>query len=126
MMNVSLKRLLIRTAPLWAMGLLCMVAGSERPLILGMGIGLLLALANFFLSVYLSSRALSGSLIRSEAIILFGFLFRLTALGAIFYGLAQRPEIDLVGMLVTFAVVFTALLLWEVRIFATTRFHTET
>ena len=118
----SSRRFALRTLPLWAIGLLLVVAGWGCPLVLGLGIGSLLAVANFSLSIYLSSKALSASLLKSEIIVLFGFLLRLTALGALFTMLSGAPHIHVMAALTAFAAGVTLLLIWEIRIYMHTSF----
>ena len=103
--------------PAAGVGFLAVLVGMTNPLFLGGGIGLLLALANVYASFTLSSKALTTSLVRSEAIILFGFLLRLTAVGFIFYGLSRIPALNIAAALITFLVGFTVMLVWEARFF---------
>lgn len=96
--------------------------GSGNSVILGGGIGFLLAMANFSLSIFLSSKALTTSLIKSEIIILFGFLLRLTALGFIFYCLSRIPALNIVALLFSFLIGFTVLLVIEVQLLMKVKF----
>ena len=82
--GVGSKDLLVVIIPSGCVGLLTILFGFHHPFLLGAGVGLLLALVNFYISLTLSSKALTTSLLKSEIIILFGFLFRLTVLGFIF------------------------------------------
>ena len=120
--GVRSKDLLVVLIPAGCVGLLAILFGFNHPILLGAGVGLLLALANFYISLTLSSKALTTSLIKSEIIILFGFLFRLTALGFIFYGLSKVDALNIITTLVTFLIGFTLLLIWEIRYFYRERF----
>jgi len=46
---------------------------------------------------------------------LFGFLFKLTVLGLIFFGLSKIPALHFVAMLVSFLAGVTVLLVWKIR-----------
>ena len=102
--------------PAGCVGLLTILFGRHHPFLLGAGVGLLLALANFYISLALSSKALTTSLIKSEVIILFGFLFRLTALGFIFYVLSKVDALNIIAVLITFLICFSLFLIFEVRV----------
>lgn len=114
--GVEGKDLLVVIILAGCVGLLTILFGFHHPFLLGAGIGLLLALANFYLSLTLSSKALTTSLVKSEIIILFGFLFRLTVLGFIFYGLSRVSALNIIVTLVTFLIGFTLFLIWEIRV----------
>lgn len=87
------------------------------PWILGAMSGIVLALANFFASIALSSRALRSSRIISIAFVLGAFFVRLVLLFLAFCFVARSEKIDLSSALLTFAVCFTVLLFWEVMIY---------
>ena len=72
------------------------------PWILGAVIGALLALANFFASISISSMAI---------------FVRLILLFLAFYFLARVEMIDLQSALVAFTACFTVLIFWEMRIY---------
>jgi hypothetical protein len=87
------------------------------PWILGAVIGALLALANFFASIALSSKAIRSSKNISIAFVLGAFFARLILLFLAFYFLARVEVIDLPSALVAFTVCFTVLIFWEMRIY---------
>ena len=60
----------------------------------GVAVGLLLALANFALAALIMSRAARISLAAIQAAALFGFLFRLAALGVALYVLRKVRALD--------------------------------
>ena len=95
---------------------MAVLLGMRHSVVFGCGIGLLLALANFYISLTLSSKALTTSFIKSEIIILFGFLLRLTALGFIFYGLSKIDALNIIAVLITFLICFSLFLVLEVRV----------
>lgn len=117
------KDLLVVILPAGCVGFLTILLGIGNPFLFGCGTGLLLALANFYISFTLSSMALTTSLIKSEIIILFGFLLRLTALGFTFYGLSKISALNIISVLVTFLLGFTLLLIYEITIFTRARFQ---
>jgi hypothetical protein len=92
-----------------------MPVDSSSSLILGSIVGLSLAFAQFLFSSFLSSKAVSTSLLRSEMVMLFGFLFKLIVLGLIFFGLSRVPALHFVAMLISFLIGVTGLLVWRVR-----------
>jgi hypothetical protein len=83
----------------------------------GVVVGVLLALANFCASMAISSRAIRSSKIISIAFVLGAFFARLILLSLAFYSLARVERIHLSSALVAFAVCFTILLFWEMRIY---------
>lgn len=83
-------------------------------LILGIIVGLLLAAAQSLFSSFLTAKAISSSLIRSEAMILFGFLFKITILGLIFFALSKVQALHFAVMLISFMAGVTALLVRRV------------
>jgi hypothetical protein len=87
------------------------------PLILGLAIGALLAVANFCASVALSSMAIRSSKTISIAVVLGSFFGRLLLLFLAFYFLSRVEIIHLPSTLVTFLVCFTILIFWEVKIY---------
>jgi len=96
------------------------------PLLLGAGIGVLLALANFCASLAVSSVAMRSFKAYSIGVIVGGFFIRLVVLSGVFYFLARVEMIDLPSMLVAFIVCFTILVFWEIRIyFRKARFSDE-
>lgn len=74
---------------------------------LSISVGILLAVFDFFISTYYSSRVTMASKVTSVLITLMGFLGRLGLLGIIFYGLAHVKGIDFQITLLTFALGFT-------------------
>ncbi len=82
----------------------------------GVGIGALLALANFYASIAIGSVAMRSSKILSIVIIVGAFFMRLTLLFLGFYFLSRVAIIDLSSALVTFTVTFTVLIFWEMKI----------
>ena len=83
--------------------------------ILGVIVGLFLALAQFIFSAFLASKAVSASLLKSELVMLFGFLFKLAVLGLIFFGLSRVDALHFVAMLISFLIGVTGLLVWRIR-----------
>ena len=119
----NLKGILVIILAAGAAGGIAMILGLRNPLVLGIVAGFLLALINFYVSVFLSSRTKMRSIITSGIIIISGFVFRLTVLGVIFYGLSKISLLNIVAVLITFLVSFTILLVWEVTFFIRGRFQ---
>ncbi len=78
---------------------------------LSVSVGILLAVIDFFISTYYSSKVTMASKVTSVLMTLIGFVVRLSLLGLIFYALAQVKSIHFPFTLLTFALCFTFCLL---------------
>ncbi len=70
-------------------------------------VGILLAILDFFISTYYSSRVTMASKVISVLLTLIGFITRLGILGLIFYALAHVKSIHFQMTLFSFALCFT-------------------
>jgi len=87
------------------------------PWVFGIVIGIVLAFANFFASVTLSSIAIRSSKVVSITLLLGAFLGRLGLIFIVFLLVARSEGIKLSSTLLSFATCFTILLIWEVLIY---------
>ena len=83
------------------------------PILLGVIIGVALALLYFFASEFYSSRVTSQAKMTSAVLILLGFIVRLTMIGIVFYILARVKGIHFQTALITFAASFTLFTIWK-------------
>ena len=90
------------------------------PFLLGVIIGVALALLYFVASAFYSSRIVSHSKMTSIALVLIGFIVRLTMICIIFYGLTEVKWIHFQTSLITFVIFFTLCTIWK-----TTRVYRE-
>jgi len=88
-----------------------------NPFVLSSGIGILLALLDFFGSLLYSSRITMVSKVTSVALALGGFIIRLGMLSLIFYGLSGIKEIHLPMTLLSFILCFTLCLVLKTALF---------
>jgi hypothetical protein len=84
-----------------------------NPFLLGVIIGVALALLNFLASGFYSSRVTSHSGMTSVVLILVGFIVRLTMVGIVFYILTRVKWIHFQTALITFAAFFTLMTIWK-------------
>lgn len=82
-----------------------------NPFLSGTMVGFTLALLNFLVSTFISSKVIYRSKLTSVVIALGGFIARLTALSLIFYGLTRVKEIHFQTALLSFAICFTLFLI---------------
>ena len=92
-----------------------------NPFLLGMITGIVLALLNFLVSAFYTSRVISHSKMNSIVLILIGFITRLTMIGIIFYALTKVKWIHFQTSLITFVIFFTLFTIWKA-----TRVYRET
>ena len=78
-----------------------------NPILLGIIIGVTLALLNFLASTFYSSKIISDSKMTSIALTLIGFVTRLAMIGVIFYGLTKVKWIHFQASLISFVIFFT-------------------
>jgi len=83
------------------------------PYLLGIVVGVILALLNFLASTFYASRIISHSKMTSIALALIGFVTRLGMIGIIFYGLTRVKWIHFQTSLITFVIFFTLCTLWK-------------
>lgn len=76
---------------------------------LGVTIAFALALGNFYTSAFILSRAIEISKASSQALILFGFVGRLTVMGLVFFLVSRIRQINLFATLITFVLIYTVL-----------------
>jgi hypothetical protein len=92
------------------------------PFFLGGMVGVILAILNFYASVYVSFKTISTLGMSSVALTVLGFFARLLLLGLIFYGLASVKEIHFRTALISFIAAFTVCLIWKAsRLYQKTR-----
>jgi hypothetical protein len=92
------------------------------PFFLGGVVGVILAILNFYASVYVSFKTISTLGMSSVALTVLGFFARLVLLGLIFYGLASVKEIHFRTALISFIAAFTVCLIWKAsRLYQKTR-----
>ncbi len=84
-----------------------------NPILLGIMIGVVLALLNFIASGFYSSRIVTQSKMTSVVLVLLGFIGRLTMIGIIFYGLTKVKWIHFQASLITFVIFFTLCAIWK-------------
>ena len=82
-------------------------------ILLGMIIGMALALLYFVASAFFSSKIISHAKMTSIPLALIGFVGRLTLIGIIFYGLTRVKWIHFQTSLITFAAFFTLFTIWK-------------
>ncbi len=84
------------------------------PVLMGVITGVILALFNFLASAVYSSKVISRhAKLTSIALVLIGFVTRLTLIGIIFYGLTKIKWIHFQTSLVTFLIFFTLCAFWN-------------
>ena len=92
------------------------------PFFLGGVVGVILAILNFYASLYVSFKTISTLGMSSVALTVLGFFARLLLLGLIFYGLASVKEIHFRTALISFIAAFTVCLIWKAsRLYQKTR-----
>jgi hypothetical protein len=84
-----------------------------NPILLGSFVGIMLALLNFLVSTFYSSRIISYSKATSIALAFIGFVTRLLMMGIIFYGLTKVKWIHFQASLITFVIFFTLCTIWK-------------
>jgi hypothetical protein len=84
-----------------------------NPILLGVIIGVALALLYFVASAFFSSKIISHAKMTSIPLALIGFVGRLTLIGIIFYGLTRVKWIHFQTALITFAAFFTLFTIWK-------------
>ncbi len=85
-----------------------------NPVLMGIVTGVVLALFNFLASALYSSRVISRhAKMTSIALVLIGFVTRLTLIGIIFYGLTKIKWIHFQTSLITFLIFFTLCAFWN-------------
>jgi hypothetical protein len=84
-----------------------------NPFLLGVIVGVTLALLNFLASGFYSSRIASDSKMTSITLTLIGFIARLTLIGIIFYGLTRIKWIHFQTCLISFVIFFTLCTIWK-------------
>jgi hypothetical protein len=93
-----------------------------NPFFLGGMAGIILAVLNFYASVYVTSKTISTLGISSVALTVLSFFARLLLLGVIFYGLSSVKEIHFKTALISFVTAFTVcLILKAYRLYQKTR-----
>lgn len=83
------------------------------PLLLGIMVGVALALLYFLASALFSSRVVTRYQAISVPLALMGFVGRLTLAGIILYGLTKVKGIHFQATLITFVIFFTVCTIWK-------------
>jgi hypothetical protein len=83
------------------------------PFLLGITVGIALALLYYLASAFFSSRIVIRFKTISVALALIGFVGRLTFVGIIFFGLTRVKWIHFQTALITFIIFFTLCTIWK-------------
>lgn len=88
---------------------------GKAPALLGVTIAFALALGNFYASALILSRATETPKAIFPALILFGFVGRLTLIGLFFFLVSRIRQINLFATLITFVLLYTVLAFSELK-----------
>lgn len=88
---------------------------GKEPALFGISVAFALALGNFYASALILSRATENPKAISPALILFGFVGRLTLIGLFFFLVSRISQINLFATLITFVLLYTVLAFSELK-----------
>lgn len=89
---------------------------GRTPALFGVIIAFALALANLYASAFILCRAIEISKATSQALILFGFVGRLTVIGLVFFLISRIRQINLFTTLITFVLIYTVLAFSDLKL----------